>query len=144
MDRDKFATKGHAYRHDDLTIYESNIHPNYQVEFSASEVSSTGRMVIFKLRPKSSGGPRFEGRWDNKQEELDVDAFEATDEEIRQFKAEACGYAGHHNGKAKFGSSVRTYTVKIVWPGQGTIFEGEVNFKVHRRLPAGTGQFRIN
>ena len=32
MDRDKFARKGHAYKHDDLTISESNIHPKLRGE----------------------------------------------------------------------------------------------------------------
>jgi hypothetical protein len=137
MDPDKFAKKGHAYRHDDLTINDSNIHPDYEVKFGDPEVSSTGRMVVFKLLPKSGSGPRFEGRWDDKQEELDIDAFDAAEEEIKQFKACAGGYCGHHNGKAMLGSSGRTYVIRIMWPGKGTIFEGEANFKIHRRLPTG-------
>ena len=137
MDSDKFAKKGHAYKHDDLTINENHIHPDYEVAFGASEVSSTGRMVVFRLLPKSGCAPRFEGRWDDKQEELDVDVFNAADEEVRKFKAGATGYCGHHNGKAIFGSHGRTYKIKIVWPGKDTVFEGEANFKIHRRLPAG-------
>lgn len=143
MDSDKFAKRGHAYKHDDLTITESNIHPDYEVKFGDPEVSSTGRMVVFKLLPKSGSGPRFEGRWDDKQEELDVDVFDATSEETKRFKASADGYCGHHNGKAKYGSSGRTYEIKIVWPGKNTIFEGEANFKIHRRLPVGSGKVSL-
>lgn len=143
MDRNKFGQKGHAYRHADLTVDETSIHPDYEVKLGDPETSATGRMVIFKLLPKTGSGPRFEGRWDDKQEELDVDVFDATSEEIKQFKASAKGYCGHHNGKAKFGSSGRTYAVNIVWPGKGTVFEGEATFKIHRRLPAGAGHVRI-
>jgi hypothetical protein len=143
MDRERFGQKGHAYRHDDLTVDETSIHPDYEVKFGDPETSVTGRMVIFKLLPKTGSGPRFEGRWDDRQEELDVDVFDATNEEIKQFKAGAKGYCGHHNGKAKFASSGRTYAVRIEWPGKGTIFEGEANFKIRRKLPVGTSYFRI-
>ena len=114
------------------------------MKFGDLEVSSTGRMVVFKLLPKPGCGPRFEGRWDDKQEELDVDVFDASDEEIRKFKSGASGYCGHHNGKAKLASSGRTYMIKIVWPGLDTVFEGEANFKIHRKLPAGPGKISLN
>jgi len=137
MDSEKFAKKGH----DDLMIHESHIHPDYEVKFGDPKVSSTGSMVIFKLIPKDGcSGPRFVGRWDNKQEALDVDVFDAIDKENKQFKAGADGYCGHHNGKAEFGASGRTYQIKIEWLGKGTIFEGEANFAVHRRLQAESGK----
>ena len=44
-------------------------------------------MTIFKL-PKSGEGPRFEGRWDNRPEALDVDIFDVTDEESQKIKAQ--------------------------------------------------------
>jgi hypothetical protein len=144
MDSDKFAKKGHAYKHEDLTINQSNVHPDYEVTFGDSNVSATGRMVIFKVIPRSGSGPRFEGRWDDKQQELDVDVFDVTNEEIRDFKSRADGYCGHHNGRPNFGASGRTYTIKIVWPGKGTVFEGEANFKIRRKLPAGTGKIGFN
>jgi hypothetical protein len=141
MDSHKFAKKGHAYKHDDLTIDESHIHPDYEVKFGDPEVSSTGRMVVFQLLPKTGCcGPRFEGRWDDKQEELDVDVFDVTNGEVKKFKNGASGYCGHHNGKANFESSGRTYKIKIVWPGKNTVFEGEANFKIHRKLSTEPGK----
>jgi hypothetical protein len=135
MDHDKFAKKGHAYKHADLTVDASILHPDYEVQLGDPEVSKTGRMVMFKLFPKSGKGPRFKGRWDDKQEELDVDVFDVSDQEGRKFRGGAKGYSGHHNGKAKFDSSGRTYSLKIMWPDIGTVIEGTANFKIHRVLP---------
>lgn len=143
MDPEKFANKGHAYKHDDLTIDAGTLHPDYEVELGDAGVSATGKLSMFKLFPKSGTGPRFEGRWDDKQEELDVDVFDVTKEENAKFKGKADGYCGHHNGKANFDSTGRTYSLKIAWPAIGTIIEGTANFKVHRRLPTGTGHFSI-
>jgi hypothetical protein len=118
-------------------------HSDYEVKLGDPEPTATARMVIFKLSPKSGSGPRFEGRWDDKQEELDIDVFDVSDKEAREFKAGANGYCGHHNGKAKFPSSGRTYEVKIDWPAIGTVFEGEAIFEIHRVLPAEKGRYPI-
>ena len=105
MEQGKFSKKGHAYKHADLTADPSIQHPDYEVELGDPETSKTARMAIFKLFPKSRVGPRFEGRWDDKQEELDVDVFDVTPE------------------------------VKVMWPDIGTVIEGTANFKIHRVLP---------
>lgn len=135
MEQGKFSKKGHAYKHADLTADPSIQHPDYEVELGDPETSKTARMAIFKLFPKSRVGPRFEGRWDDKQEELDVDVFDVTPEVSRKFTRGAKGYCGHHNGKANFDSFGRTYSLKVMWPDIGTVIEGTANFKIHRVLP---------
>lgn len=147
MDSEKVRQTPRASQYRDMTIETEELHPDYEIEVEPnSATAETGRLTTFKVIPKTGAGPRFEGRWDNKPETVDIDMFGSTAEEERKFKAqkEGSGYSGHHSERASDPAVGRSYKIHIALPSLGTIFRGVVNFKVDRVIPCGAGKFKLS
>jgi len=100
---------------------------DYKLElYPGQEVTSTGLLVIAKLKPEKSSLPEFWFRWDEKADRLDVDMKP----EHEDWEKEKNGYEGHHPVDLKR----RVFRVSIKIPGidvfQGTISLPSLSEKV--------------
>lgn len=102
---------------------------SFQIE-NESIISSTGKLVIFKLVPKNKKLPLFEERWDKNKNTLDIDMISGDKNEGLLFKYEKNGYLGHHPERCEnFGSHGHNLNIKI--PNKN-IFSGKISFNVFR------------
>ncbi|MGH7987924.1 MAG: hypothetical protein ACREQX_16800 [Candidatus Binataceae bacterium] len=116
-----------------------SFNPSYSGKCFAAKISETGELRLFELVPKVSGLPLFSGRWDQKQNSVDIDLDISSISELnedqqaehrRDFKNYRRAYSGHHTCKIEY---QRLYRVCVKAPiadfpnlGEPTIFDGEV------------------
>lgn len=96
---------------------------DYEIkEFPNNPATNTGFVKIVQLFPKNLYLPTFIFRWDEKEEELDVDIYE--NRKINNKLWTLNGYRGHHT-KSIDGEG-RVFETNISIPGK-EIFKGRIN-----------------
>jgi hypothetical protein len=145
MDRqqkiDRVANQGRVNHVADLHANTKTIHSNYKLELSQGIITETGELRLFKISPISGTGPSFVGRWDQKDEKVDVDIHGVTNDVATKFNDQKDGYAGHRSEKY-FEGDKRLFGVKITIPNE-LIFDGWFSFTKHHVLPAGAGHYNV-
>jgi hypothetical protein len=109
-----------------LAVCPESVHPDYRIEECDGILSKTGKLEVLKVVSKSSSGPRFTARWDQRAERLDVDIFNVSNPVVRKFKNNKHGYAGHHTSRTG-DPDKRVFQVTIKIP-EAVIFDGTVSF----------------
>jgi len=132
---------GKAFETQNVKILQQTyLNPKYILsEQTANEISSTGQLNVFEIRP-SGDGPSFTGRWDGgsrdagKKErcDLDIDIDRVSKRQQRRFKKGKGGYSGHHTAKVASDTG-HTYQVSLCTPDE-RIFDGIVCFNLLRKL----------
>lgn len=135
---------GNIFRHNKIfnaKINTQELNENYELSVpEINELSETGLLTIFKIHPRSNKEmPSFSGRWDEKQNMLDMDILNVTDKISTLFKAGKDGYFGHH--PIRISESPRLFQVIIKIP-EHDIFNGEVTFNINMgHAPGALGPF---
>jgi hypothetical protein len=125
---------GKARRTFNVSEEHTYIHPEYDIVMGSEEIGSTGLLAIVRLRPKNTKtgtSPEFVLRWDNKDNQLDVDAVNVSEKEQSAFRKPSTGYYGHH--PARIGAGNRIFEVNVRWRGQ-QIYCGKVRFNLGREV----------
>ena len=131
MDRQQKINKvnnqdGRVSKVSNLEVQPTAIHPDYRSEPCDGILSETGKLEVLKVVSKAGNGPYFIARWDHKPEHLDIDMHGASNSEIRKFKSNEDGFAGHHSRRVT-DPDKRLFEIKIETPA-GVIFDGTVSF----------------
>jgi hypothetical protein len=112
--------------------------PDYKFEAEDCHLSSTGHLKIFRLTPISGKPPSFTARWDGgsrepgkERFELDIDMEGMSNDEIRKFKGDKCGYSGHHT--VSDAPDSHRYQILLKTPN-AMIFDATVSFTLLRKL----------
>lgn len=107
------------HRAERIKLVTEFLHPSYKLEHLASaDAGKTGLLRLFSLVSQDSEFPSFEGRWDAKQNAVDVDLV-ACDDRSKLFKSGKNGYRGHHSVHVED----QRYAIIIAIP-QGEVFRG--------------------
>ena len=100
---------------------------DYKLElYPGQEVTSTGLLVIAKLKPEKSSLPEFWFRWDEKADHLNVDMKP----KHKDWGGEKNGYEGHRPKKVGTG---RRFEVSIKIPGID-VFHGIISFSLFKKV----------
>jgi len=102
-------------------------------EYKERRTAPDGRLVIAELRNKEGIPPSFLFRWDEKDDQLDVDIQGVSETLVKYFKKGKGGYKGHYPPKVQ--SDGRVFEVDIHIPDKH-IFCGYVKFNVHHMAKA--------
>lgn len=135
MNKDKVIQKdGRAHRTNDVVeLHRTYISRDYHLDvFSGREIGETGRLDIGTLKPLKPQVPPlpwFGIRWDERKNEIDVDAYDCTTEESREFKSDAPGYSGHHT--VILNQPGRVAEWKLIWKGE-CLYHGTIRCPVGR------------
>jgi hypothetical protein len=106
-----------------------HLHPDYGLDISGiNEMTKTGLIIIFALKPKIAELPSFVGRWDQVKSVVDIDIREVECGVQNLFKSEKNGYSGHH--PQVISESPRLFAINIKTPGQN-IFQGNLTFNIN-------------
>lgn len=132
MDKDSFAKKASkTLGSRDIIVTTTFISAEYcQPPTSIREVrtSETGHLELLRIEPNRAGLPSFSVRWDHKDNSVDIDLISINEEEVACFKAEKCGYRGHHTDKLDQPS--RTHVIDIETPATGPVFRGTLTLNI--------------
>jgi len=115
------------------------LNSDYRLQLcSDHSIGNTGLLVIFRLTTKSSKPPEFIGRWDEKDNSLDVDILGVDKAEKSRFKRGEVGCSDHHpTMRITSNRAGRTFHVNIQYRCT-LIFDGVVCFGLHRELELAT------
>ena len=98
MEKDRYKRielRPHEAGH--IELEEEMIHPSYELEYdSSAKAGPTGLLRLFRLKSRNAALPNFDGRWDIRQNAVDIDLL-GPKEISRSFKSQAAGYRGHHS-----------------------------------------------
>ncbi len=140
MDKEKVFTKNGQILFRDtkafnLQIDTKYIHPDYKLHNypEESNLSKTGLLKLFTIKTKvKSNKPLFSVRWDEKNNEVDIDILNVEKNINTLFKAEKSGCLGHHTQRTS--ESPRIFYILIKTPNQ-TIYEGNITFNINKGNP---------
>jgi len=124
MNRDKYSpTHLRPKSAGNIVIVTKYIDPSYRLIYSAkSEATDTGLVNLFSLSSDDDSFPNFAGRWDMKENAVDVDLIAIGKRLDKQaFIAERDGYRGHHSVRDE--GSPNTFRLHIEIPDK-TVFCG--------------------
>lgn len=128
MDKRKVKKDGSAFAVKDLEAIEIYKDPDYRIElYHNNKVTDTMHLIIGKLIPSETSLPHFIFRWDEQQDQFDVDIENVDNETKKKFKAGKDGYSGHH--PRRFVDKVRCMEVDISLPNK-KIFKGTIKVPV--------------
>jgi hypothetical protein len=137
MDRNEVAKRdGNARRAFNVSERHTFIHPKYDMVLDGAQIEPTGRLVIARLKPKTSTLPEFVLRWHEKDKHLDVDPVHVSEAEERQFRRGTSDHCGHHTDKLDSGP--RVFEANIRWRGQ-PIYHGKIGFSLAREAEIRVG-----
>jgi len=101
--------------------------------YQEPRTAPNGRLVIAELRSKEGTPPSFLFRWDEKDNQLDVDIEDVPDTVKKCFKHGTEGYAGHRPRRVQ--SDGRIFEINIRIP-EKQIFHGYVKFNINHMAEA--------
>jgi hypothetical protein len=104
------------------------MHPEYCVNTGKRQMTKTGFMVVFELKTENKTLPTFLGRWDEKEQLLDIDILGVDKKSTSDFRAEKNGYSGHH--PKHISESPRLFQIEINIP-ECEIMKGNITFNVN-------------
>ncbi len=111
------------------------LNPDYDLEIlQNNKITQQGLLLCGTLKPKHASLPEFWIRWDEKEEELDVD-MHGDSKHREDWINSRSGYTGHHAMRMKkegrhFKVSIETPTMKV--------FDGVISFNLARDITAET------
>lgn len=80
-----------------IDLVKEYLHPSYELKSeAAADAGETGLLALFHLKSKAPELPSFRGRWDMKENAVDIDLLGGANES-KVFKAGKDGYRGHHS-----------------------------------------------
>ena len=130
MDKRKVKKDGRAFAVKDLTLIEIYKAPDYQIElYHHNKATDTMHLIIGKLISDDPSLPYFIFRWDEKQDQFDVDIENVDNETKEKFKAGKDGYGGHNPIRSVYNG--RCLEVDISLPNK-KIFKGTIKVPVIR------------
>jgi len=130
MDKRKVKKDGRVFTVKDLTVKEVYKDPAYRIElYHNNKATDTMHLVIGKLVSDDQSLPCFIFRWDEQQDQFDVDIENVDNETKKKFKAEKDGYSGHHPRRSV--RNGRHMEVDISLPKK-KIFKGTIKVPVVR------------
>lgn len=125
-------TEQNIFRHNkifNIVIKYEYIDPEYSLDYSEQqEISETGRLNLVNIIPKNNNDPLFKARWDEFDNNVDVDMYNVSKSQIKNFKKEEYGYSGHHSNKIN--SPNRIFSINIQIPAK-LIFKGTISFNLN-------------
>lgn len=129
MREDKFAKL--TVRVDDahnIEIEPKFIDPRYSLKSSSVRVTGkTGLTQLFEIIPHSGTLPGFVGRWDDKDQLIDVDPEPRDCIDRDAWQGEKGGYRGHHT--TKLSDDPRIYYINLVTPN-GSVFRARAQLNI--------------
>ena len=135
MDINEVAKRdGKARSAPNISEQHTFIHPEYEIVQDGSQIGHTGLLVIARLKPKNAtigALPEFVLRWDEKDNNLDVDPVDVSKDEKKQFEKGTSRYYGHRPVKLR--SDPRVFEANIGWHGQ-PVYQGEIKFNLARKV----------
>lgn len=98
MDKRKVKKDGRVFAVKDLTVRQEIYRDtDYQIElYHNNKATDTMHLIVGKLVSNDQSLPYFIFRWDDNQDQFDVDIENVTNETKKKFKAGKDGYSGHH------------------------------------------------
>ena len=131
MDKRKVKKDGRVFALKDIKIIKGIYRdPDYRLElYHNNRATETMHLIIGKLIPKNKSLPYFVFRWDENQDQCDVDIGNVNVEIKKKFKARKSGYSGHH--PRRFIDKGRCLDVDINLPNK-KIFQGFIKVPVIR------------
>lgn len=131
--KDVKGIEQNVFRHDkvfNLNIDTDHIAPDYSLTFSdCNDMSDTGLVELFNVSSEKSGFPSFKARWDERDDQVDIDIINVDKRISQLFKNGKSGYSGHHSKKTI--DSPRTYLAEIKIP-ERLIFRGNITFNINQ------------
>ncbi len=130
MDKRKVKKDGRAFAAKELALIEIYKDPNYRIElYHNNKATDTMHLIIGKLISNDPSLPYFIFRWDENQDQFDVDIENVDNETKKKFKAGKDGYSGHHPRRSVYNG--RHMEVDISLPNK-KIFKGTIKVPVVR------------
>lgn len=113
-----------------IKIETESIHPKYIIDSKNQElIGDTKLLKLFELKPLNHiNGPLFRGRWDEKNQLMDIDIENANKTLQKSFKNSKNDCTGHH--PELINEIERTFKVLIIIKGE-KIYEGLVFFNIN-------------
>lgn len=112
-----------------LKIDTDFIAPDHSLIFSDhNDMSETGLVEIFTVASNKPELPSFKARWDERNDQVDIDIHNVGKGISQAFKNGKKGYSGHHSKKTI--DSPRKYLVEIKIP-EKLIFRGNMIFNIN-------------
>jgi hypothetical protein len=109
---------------------------SYALElYKEPRTAPNGRLDIAELRPKEGTLPSFLFRWDEKDNQLDVDIQGVSSTVKKCFKNGIGGYKGHHPQQVQSEGKGRIFEVDIRIP-EKRIFHGCMTFGINHMAKA--------
>jgi len=125
MDKRAVRKDGRAFGVNNLIAIETYIDPDYELELCHNNrATDTMYLIVGKLIPSDSALPSFIFRWDENQDQFDVDIENVNDKTKKKFNAEKDGYKGHHPRRL-VNKDGRYMAVDISLPNR-RIFQGTI------------------
>jgi hypothetical protein len=110
----------------------SYLNKNYELVICEGEnIGDTGLLIIFRIRAKHESLPDFLGRWDEKDNRLDIDICKVDKDEKKRFERGIGEYSGHH--PEVICETDRKFNINII-ARNINIFEGILSFGLYRQL----------
>ncbi|MDD5591087.1 MAG: hypothetical protein PHY18_04075 [Dehalococcoidales bacterium] len=140
MDRKKVEQRnGKARKAFNMVEKRTYISPEYDMVLGNEEISSTGPLVIARLKLKNADKkgtlPEFLFRWDEKDNHLDIDALDTSKKRQILFRNGNTEYYGHR--PTRISTSPRIFQIEIAWSGN-KVYSGEFGFSLGRDVEAKT------
>jgi hypothetical protein len=130
MDKRKVKKDGSAFAVKHLEAIEIYKDPDYRIElYCNNKATDTMHLIIGKLISDDPSLPYFIFRWDENQDQFDVDIGNVDNETKKKFKAGKDGYSGHHPIRSVH--SGRCMEVDISLPNK-KVFKGTIKVPVIR------------
>jgi len=111
-----------------VKVEKEFLHAEYSMKTDKSEMTETGHLVVFELKTDNKALPYFVGRWDQKEELLDIDILGIDKKAVSNFRAEKNGYSGHHPELIL--ESPRLFQIEINIP-ECKIMKGNMTFNIN-------------
>ena len=112
------------------------LNPYYDLEIlEDNSISKQGLLLCGKLKPRQSSLPEFWFRWDEKEDELDVD-MHGDSKHKKDWKKSKNGCTGHKATKMK--KEGRHFRVSIEMPKM-KVFDGVISFSLERGITTKSG-----
>lgn len=134
MDRRKVIKDGSVFAIKELMIVEEICRdPIYKIELcNNNKATDTMHLVVGKLIPNDPSLPYFIFRWDQKQDQFDVDVENVNNKTKKKFKTGENGYSGHHP-KRFVDDKGRCMVVDVRLPNK-KIFQGTIRVHVVKEI----------
>ena len=134
MDIEKVVIRnGKAFKTNEVKVNIDYIDARYELFiYPRNKITPTGLLTVGELKTKDKPLPEFLFRWDEKDDNLDVDINNVSRDKKRKFEHGQGGYGGHHPKRIPDEKN-KIFGVDIKIP-DFQVFKGKISFGLHREL----------